>query len=754
MLVRTLLLLSAASLGALAEDLKHDDGKPDASRSVADVGFAVWFDGPLETTTVKLHAARGRARAFDIVAMDRAHNVLAQAAYDGALLPEKAGWVKLAFQLEAEEGALVVLSFGEGEEGAISVDHNKDDRHSTYYYGGNHQPFDDGNWMIRLSDGNGAKPTAFPKAELPADAVVRADAGDAVEVRRAAAGHAVRFRAPDGQVLKGLSVYAARTGRMTRRFEVALCDDALRPLSRQRVPYGVVGPDEAWYAFELAPAPLTQEFWVVLDFACLPADWIAVGTCRNKAGVASDARPGGVLRRFPPGESWMVRAHFAPGERPAVPAALPAAPEDATVAAEIAKKFAKARERQDTGRLLSVLAVDAPGFEWLRETKELEGTPARWFMKVVATDVSAERATVVLAALQGPLLYDPPEEWRAKRRGLAPGPILWRPDGPGRHSAPMLFALDLAKGEDGWKLRGWDEMDFRDASWGALILRDAKPEDVIAGLATARSESLADLDAAVREIEDPAAKTKALGDMARVWGEEGDLEKWAALAKELPEEDAAMLRQVLFVPGKRCLGAGPDEKPLRAAVDLADTLLEALEKRFGLAPDGHSPKLRLLHYPSDQSGFAAHPEAWAYPEVIWFTTDADAGKPPDPLQLALALADACVRFWDDAQQTRRWLAAGMLAEASLANRETPAVLRDALKDVPAGRSTIGGHLRIIVGVSDLVGDKGLGAAIAAARSEGACRDVGEGRQLVLDELAKMLGRETKQFDEIEALFQR
>ena len=173
----SLFAFACLALPVCAREQKYDDGKPDGSKSFADVGCGTWFDGPVDATCVRIHAARGKARAFDVAALDRDGGVLAQAAYDAAALPEQAGWAKLAFPVQAEEGALIVVTFNEGEEGSLSWDKN-DERHSTYFYGGNHHPFEEGNWMMRLAPGDGAKPLEFAAAALPAGQVVRADRGE------------------------------------------------------------------------------------------------------------------------------------------------------------------------------------------------------------------------------------------------------------------------------------------------------------------------------------------------------------------------------------------------------------------------------------------------------------------------------------------------------------------------------------------------------------------------------------------------
>ncbi|MBI2923788.1 MAG: hypothetical protein HYY18_22250 [Planctomycetes bacterium] len=740
-----------AALPASALEQKYDDGKPDGSKSFADVGCGTWFDGPVDATCVRIHAARGKARAFDVAALDRDGNVLEQAAYDAAALPEQAGWAKLALRIVAEEGALIVVTFNEGEEGSLSWDKNEE-RHSTYFYGGNHHPFEEGNWMMRLSPGDGAKPLEFAAAELPAGQVVRADRGEVVELLRSDAGHAVRFERPAGNALSGFTIYAARSGRLARPFQVAICDDDLRVLRTTRFEAGRIGADEKWWALPMPPGPCPDAFWAVFDFQPTGADHVELGICRNPAATSAEARPGSVFRRAAPGLAWMVRAHFEAGDPPALEPLPSPAPADGAVCGDIAKKLWKAFERCDGERLASILAPDAPGFGALREdpSRPLDGTPHRKLVREVARDVGPRRATLVFAALDGPLLWDPPDTFR----NVPEGPLLWLPDAPGRHRRPQLFALRIENGAEGWGLHSWEEFDVRDAAWGKGLLKAAAPlDEVLDGLAKARGEALAAIDAEIREMEKGAERDRLMVELAKAWAEAGEVGKWEAIAKELPGDSAAMLKQTLLVEGKHCIASGADEKSLRAAVELFDTLLPALEKRFGLKPEGRG-RTRIAVQDSDDSGWVAHPWTWSYPEIVWFATEADRGRAPGASEAALALADACGAFWDDAHQLRRWIAAGTIAEAALAGKETPAALSNSVKDVPAARDTVEGHLRIFSEASKRWGDLALGKALAAARRDGARREMREGRLMHLDDFARELGKESGAIREVEELFKR
>jgi hypothetical protein len=753
------LAIFASAAAADARDLKYDDGKPDGALRVGGVGSGIWFEGPVEAECVKIHAARERCAAFDVVVLDRDRNIVAQAAYDGAALPETAGWAKLALRIRSEAGVLVVVTFNEEEEAALSWDATEEERHSTWFYDGNHHPFDRGNWMIRLGTDAGEKPKAFETPPFPPGQVLKADAGEARDCRRSEAGHAVRFERPEKTALAGIEVYGARHGRLARPFDIHVCDDRLRTLARATAAVGHIGEDEQWWPLPFEkPLAVPRAFWIVVDFHDSPADNVAVGYCANDAAVCAEAKADGLFRKFPPGEAWMIRARLATADEPAE-AAPPKTSETGQVPREIAKKFFKALERLDRDRFLAVLAPDAPGFDWIREgdSKFLDGSPHRRFTREVGARIDDREAVLVYAALEGPLLWDPPDELRdamPPAGRLAPGPNLFRTDGPGRHARPRIFALRMRKHGDAWELRGWDEVDAEDAAWGRGLLAEApSPEEALAALAKARSEAVAAIDAEIREIEDAGQKERLLADAARLWAEEGDVPKWAEIVKTLPEDPQAMLRQWLPVETRRTIALGPDEKAARAVAELADTLLDALEKRFALRPRG-AGKLRVILNGAEEEGYAAHPRAWAYPEIVWFASEEARKRPPDAHELALAIADACVVFWDDAGQMRRWLAAGMMAEASLAGMETPAKLQSEVRNIVPARDTVGGHLRIFIEVSRKWGDGALGRAVAAARRDGAWRETPQGRGLCLDELMKALGKETGSEDEVRKLFGR
>lgn len=753
------LLLAAA---VSAEEVKYDDGQPDGARKFGDVGCGTWFDGPVSSKALKIHAKRGACRQFDVAAFDKDGNVLKEAAFDGGALPEKAGWAELEFKLESEEGLLVVVTFVEGQEGEMSWD-KSEDSHSTFFYGGRHHPYQEGNWMIRLTDAprDAASPAAFKPPPIAPGVVVKTDGGEELGMRRSDAGQAVRIDRPAGSVLTGVEIYAARTGRLARPFEAIVCDDRLRPILSMTLPCGLIGTEEKWYSVPFAGAlQVPEHFWLVFNFRPTAADWISVGVCRNEKTVCSEALPGSVFRKFPPGESWMVRAHFAAGA--AGNAAPPPAgtAEDGQIVAEVSKVFFKAIEKLDRGRLVDILADDAPGFDWLRSDEAgpyLDGMVHRRFTKEIARDVTADRATLVFATLRGPLYWDPPPEFRDARPAnnrLPPGKQVFTFDAPLRHTPAEVMTLQLRKSKAGWALFSWDEVDLRDVAWGAGILADVPSgEAAVAALLKARTESIAAIEEGARSIEDPAQKARQLRDVAQLWGEDGDVAKWSAIAKELPDDDRAMLEDMMFVEGRRCIACGKNEKLLKAAADMADTLLDAMEKRFGLAPDGPG-RLRIVRRLNENKGIVFHPQSWAYPEIVWLFDDEDSVAPPDAKEMAEAIADACAVWFDDAAQWRRWLAAGALAEASLQTKETPAALEAEVRNISPSRNVVGGLLRIAVEVSKRWGDAALGKAITAARKEGAYREGRQGRGLLLDEAMKALAKETGKEAEVEELFGR
>ncbi|KAF0244623.1 MAG: hypothetical protein FD180_2349 [Planctomycetota bacterium] len=757
-LLFTLVLAALSS----AEERKYDDGKPDGSKSFGDVGCGIWFEDASDFTAVRLHAARGACKSFDLAAFDRDGTPLSQSAFDGAVLPEKAGWVELEFKAQAEEGVLIVVTFNEGEAGALSWDKNEES-HSTYFYGGQHHPFENANWMIRITDTprGPARPLAFRAPVIPPGQVVRTDGGEELGLRKCDAGQAVRFDRPAGTVLAGVEIYGARTGRMARPFEASICDEDLRPIATLTLPSGWIGDDEKWYSIPFpGTVPVPARFWLVFNFRTSSADWISVGVCRNEKVECSEALPGSVFRSFPPGEAWMMRAHFAQGAEGKDLERKPPADEDAALVGEVGKKFFKAWERVDRTRLLGILSPDAPGFDWIRSEDSgafLQGRVHRRFTKELARDVTGDRATVVYAAINGPLLWDPPDEYRKAMPANAqifPGPAVFQLDAPGRHTNADLVALRLVKSADGWQLHSSDEFDMRDVRWGKGLLRGvASGDDAVKALLESRTASLAAIEEAAGESENPAAKNKLLAEAARARAEDGDVEAWAKLAAQLPEDDRAMLQQTLFVPGRRCIACGDDEKKLKAVAELADTLIDAMEKRFGIVPAGRG-KPRILRLPHDESGFMLHPSSWSYSEIVWFVGEGDEDKPADPQKLALALADACVTWFDDADQWRRWLAAGAMAEASLQTKETPAVLEAEVKNIPAARNVVGGLLRIAVECSRRYGDATLGRAILAARKDGARREGQRGRAICLDEMVKALVKETGKESEVRELFDR
>lgn len=760
--MRALFLTVALAALAAAEERKYDDGKPDGSKSFGDVGCGIWYEDETEFKAVKVHAARGACRSFDLAAFDRDGTELARAAFEGTVLPEKAGWVELEFAVHAEEGALVVVTFNEGEAGAISWD-KTEESHSTYFYGGQHHPFQGGNWMIRITDAprGPAAPMKFRSPPIPPGQIVRTDGGEELGLRRSDAGQAVRFDRPAGAVLAGVEIYAARTGRLSRPFEASVCDDDLRPIANLTLPCGWIGADEKWYSIPFpGTVQVPEHFWLVINFRTTSADWVSVGVCRNDQAASAEALPGSVFRKFPPEEAWMMRAHFAQGAEGKAAERVPGTEEDGVVVGEVAKKFFKAWERVDRQRLLGILAPDAPGYDWIRSDESgafLEGRVHRRFTKELARDVAADRATLVFAAIRGPLLWDPPDAYRdamPPNSKLPPGPSIFEMDGPGRHTGAEIVVLRLVKTPDGWKLSGTDEFDLRDADRRRGLLAKSLPvDDAIAALLKARTESLDAIEQEALAATDPAAKSKLVAGAARARAEDGDVAGWARLAKELGDDERAMLQQVLFVPGRRCIAAGDDEKKLKEAADLADTLLDAMEKRFGVVPPGPG-KLRVLRLAHDETGFVFHPGSWSYPEIIWFVGEGDEKRAPDPQQMALALADACAPWFDDANQWRRWLAAGAMAEASLQTKETPAALEAEVKGIEPSRTVVGGLLRIAVECSRRYGDAAFGKAIAAARKDGARREGRGGRGICIEEVMNALAKDTGKADEVRELFGR
>lgn len=134
--------------------------------------------------------------------------------------------------------------------------------------------------------------------------------------------------------------------------------------------------------------------------------------------------------------------------------------------------------------------------------------------------------------------------------------------------------------------------------------------------------------------------------------------------------------------------------------------------------------------------------------------EGDEKRAPDPQQMALALADACASWFDDANQWRRWLAAGAMAEASLQTKETPAALEAEVKGIEPSRTVVGGLLRIAVECSRRYGDAAFGKAIAAARKDGARREGRGGRGICIEEVMNALAKDTGKADEVRELFGR
>ncbi len=752
--------LLCAALQAGARELKYDDGKPDGARSVGGVGQAVWFDEDFQGASVRLHAARGACRMFEIAAVDRAGRILAQGAWEGRLLPETAGWVRLALPVDASEGVMVVVYFNEGEAGVLSLD-TTEESHSTWYYGGRHHPVEESNWMVRLSSEAGEPPLAWPAGTLPAGDTVRADRGAAFTLWRSRAAHAVRFDRPPGTTLAGIELYAARTGRLTRPFTVTLCDGELRPIHAETVPAGRIPPDEGWAAIPLAAAPagLPAQFWVLVDFDDSAADHVAVGVCRNPEAACAEAEPDGLFLRFPEHHAWMMRARLVkapetpPRERPGADAS------DAVLVGEVAKKLFKALERIDRERLLGVLAPDAHGLDALRTedpAEPLEGRPHRRFVRELARRVEGDRAVVVFATLQGPLLWDVPETLRRRlppNRPLPAGPALFTTDGPADHSRPALFTVRLSKTRGTWGLRGWKSVDIADADPTRGLLAGADPEAAFDALAAARLQSLDVLEQEVRELEDAGQQVPLLVELARQRAEHGDFARSAGMAKDLPADARERLGATIFLEGRRAIAVGPPGANLKGLVDLADALLDGLEARWGLTPPGRG-KPRMLVLPHEETGFAAHPEAWAYAEVIWFVPEEGMTGTPDVTGLARALVDAAVRLRDDAGQARRWIAAGMIAEASLASKETPASLAESVAGIDAARNTVEGCLAILVEASRRWGDAALGRALGQAGRRGAARETASGPAVSLDDVASALAASTKEGGAVRSLFEK
>jgi RNA polymerase sigma-70 factor (ECF subfamily) len=179
--------------------------------------------------------------------------------------------------------------------------------------------------LFEATEASAFKKAGIDKAKLERRPVKRELDDDVPDGKKSIAGggHARRFRAPGAGewYLTAVSVHGGRYGAAnppaSATFDVALCDETMRPVAAWKHPYRLFGRgDSKWVRIEIPPTrvpPGAEGFYVALDFRPTATQGVYVSfDASTKGGEEAGSRvatPGKAGQPFAAGD-WMVRVEL------------------------------------------------------------------------------------------------------------------------------------------------------------------------------------------------------------------------------------------------------------------------------------------------------------------------------------------------------------------------------------------------------------------------------------------------------------
>lgn len=154
-----------------------------------------------------------------------------------------------------------------------------------------------------------ARLTGRPRALAPDDN------GSEGKKSIAGGGHARQFERPGGGdwYLRAVSFYGARYGPAKApdtTFDIALCDDQLRPIAAWKKPYASFERgDLTWVRLEVPPTRVPKSFYVCLNFRPTANSGVYVGFDTSTKGASLVGTPGKPGKPFEQGD-WMIRVEL------------------------------------------------------------------------------------------------------------------------------------------------------------------------------------------------------------------------------------------------------------------------------------------------------------------------------------------------------------------------------------------------------------------------------------------------------------
>lgn len=136
----------------------------------------------------------------------------------------------------------------------------------------------------------------------------------------AGGGHARKFSTPDDSAwyLRNVSVHGARYGRPTQdKFDVALCDEDLKPITVWQKPYSTFKTgSQNWTRIDIPPTRVPKTFYICLNFRPTQTQGVYVSYDESTKGNSLVGTPGDPGKGMAQGD-WMIRVEL---DRPATPA--------------------------------------------------------------------------------------------------------------------------------------------------------------------------------------------------------------------------------------------------------------------------------------------------------------------------------------------------------------------------------------------------------------------------------------------------
>ncbi|MCC7292193.1 MAG: hypothetical protein IT449_09060 [Phycisphaerales bacterium] len=127
----------------------------------------------------------------------------------------------------------------------------------------------------------------------------------------AGGGHARLFESPGGEwYLRGVSLFGSRYGAPeapSESFEIALCDEQMRPIATWAKPYSTFDRGDArWVKLDVQPTLVPAKFYVCFNFRPTGTKGVYVSYDSSTKGHSQTATPGKPGSPFDAGD-WMIR---------------------------------------------------------------------------------------------------------------------------------------------------------------------------------------------------------------------------------------------------------------------------------------------------------------------------------------------------------------------------------------------------------------------------------------------------------------